>query len=147
MIYALLPIFAAMFYGVAFALLDRALQVTNVVTYLLLAAIIMLPMVIGVAAFRHEHISFDFISRWQDLALVMAAVLAPAIGWILTSYTIQNIGGAYAAFAEVSYPLFTVMFLFLFFGVKQFDWHLIVGGLMIIAGSALLVFGQVSKGA
>ena len=140
----LLPIGAAMFYGMGFALMDRALQVTNVVTYMLLGAIITVPLVGILAGVKHESVSFDFINRWQDLALVIAAVAAPAIGWFLTAYTIKNIGGAYAAFAEVSYPLFTILFLFLFFGIKQFDWHLLLGGLMVIVGSFVLVFGQLA---
>lgn len=142
---ALLPIFAALFYGMAFALMERALQTVNVVTYMLLGVIISLPLVMVLAAVRHEHISFDFLTRWQDVLLVTAAVIAPALGWFLTAYTIKSIGGAYAAFAEVSYPLFTILFLFLFFGIKQFDWHLLVGGLMVVAGSSILVLGQLGK--
>jgi drug/metabolite transporter (DMT)-like permease len=140
-----LPIGAAMFYGMGFALMDRALQVTNVVTYMLLGAIITVPLVGILAGTKHESVSFGFIHRWQDLALVIAAVLAPALGWFLTAYTIKNVGGAYAAFAEVSYPLFTILFLFLFFGIKQFDWHLLLGGAMVIIGSFILVFGQLSQ--
>lgn len=146
MIVALLPIIAAILYGMSFALMDRALQVTNVSSYLFFSVVIFLPMILALALFRHESISMDFVYRWQDMVLVAAAIIAPSLGWILTSYTIQNIGGGYAAFAEVSYPLFTILFLFLFFGIKQFDWHLLVGGLMVIVGSAILVLGQTAKG-
>ncbi len=138
----LLPIFAAMFYGMGFALMDRALQATNVVTYMILGALISFPLVGILAYTKREKVSFEFINSWQDIALVIAAVLAPALGWFLTAYTIKNIGGAYAAFAEVSYPLFTILFLFAFFGIKNFDWHLLVGGCMIILGSFILVMGQ-----
>lgn len=140
-----LPIGAAMFYGMGFALMDRALQATNVVTYMFMGAIISLPLVGALVVFKREKISFDFITSWENIALVVAAVLAPALGWFLTAYTIKNIGGAYAAFAEVSYPLFTILFLFLFFGIKQFDWHLLVGGVMVILGSFILVFGQLTQ--
>ena len=61
----LLPIGAAMFYGMGFALMDRALQVTNVVTYMLLGAIITVPLVGILAGVKHESVSFDFINPYM----------------------------------------------------------------------------------
>lgn len=147
MIYVFFPIAAAMFYGMAFALMERALQATNVVTYMVMSALVTLPLITILALIKKEAVSFDFLSSKASLAIVIAAVIAPAFGWFLTAYAIKNTNAAYAAFAEVSYPLFTILFLFLFFGIKHFDWHLFTGGLLVIAGSFILILGQLSKGA
>lgn len=142
MIYAFLPLGAAMLYGLAFALMERVLQVTNVFTYMLMGGILFLPMIGLLSILKKEPIDFGFLHDKSQLFMVFVAVVAPSLGWLLTAYTIKNVNASYAAFAEISYPLFTVLFAFLLLGVRQFDWHVLAGGALILIGSSVLVYGQ-----
>lgn len=145
MIFIFFPFIAAILYGLGFALLDRAFQVTNVITFMLLDILVGVPMILALVKFSPEPLSWDFLHNKNDLFLVIAAAATPTLGWFLTAYTIQNINAAYAAFSEVSYPLFTIFFLFLIFGIRHFDWHLLLGGSLVIIGSFILMMGQMSK--
>ncbi|MBL4803809.1 MAG: EamA family transporter [Alphaproteobacteria bacterium] len=146
MIYAILPIFAAMLYGLAFALMEKALQITNVVTYMLIGSAISIPLVLALVQIKKEPLDFGFLQNKMDALIVLLAVIAPAAGWFLTAYTIKNVNAGYAAFAEVSYPLFTIIFLFVLFGIKHFEWHLLLGGSLVMLGSFILVMGQMKAG-
>ena len=142
MIYAFFPIMAAMCYGLAFAFVEKAMETMNVVTYMLAGSVIGIVLAIGFAKIKGEPFDFAFMNDKTTLFYALMAILAPAIGWFLTIYAVKNTSASYAAFAEISYPLFTVLFLFLFFGVRHFDWTLLVGGGLIMLGSFILVYGQ-----
>lgn len=140
------PVIAAVLYGMSFALIERAMHSINVATYMFWGSVVGLVTVAGLWMFKGEKVSLTFTAQdsWS-VPIVFGAVVAPAVGWVLSIYAIKNISPAYAAFAEISYPLFTILFLFLFFGVKNFDWHIVLGGLMVLIGSFVLVLGQMSK--
>ena len=112
MIFVFFPIIAAVLYGFGFALMDRALQATNVITFMLIDVLVGLFLVLALIKISPEPLSFGFVSNKADLFIILAAVAVPTIGWFLSAYTIKNINASYAAFAEVSYPLFTILFLF-----------------------------------
>ena len=145
MIYAFFPIVAAMFYGLAFAFTESALKLTNVATYMIVSLGVLILTVFGLMYIKGEKADFAFAKNPADLAIVLVAVTAPALGWLLTTYGIKNVNASFAAFAEISYPLFTILFLFLFFGQRAFDWTTLVGGLLILTGSSVLVLGQLAK--
>jgi drug/metabolite transporter (DMT)-like permease len=142
MIYAFFPVFAAMLYGLAYAMADRAFKVTNITTYMLISYMFGLIMFLGVWKFKNEQISFSFLNNKYDALIVLASVSAPSLGWLFTMFAIQKTSASYAAFAEISYPLFTLLFLFLIFGIRHFDFSILVGGALVILGSAVLVSGQ-----
>lgn len=145
MIYAYFPIIAAMVYGLSFAFAEKALKITNTSTYMLFCCLSGLITVMAFMAVKREGLSFTFLNNKQDLMAMIFAVATPWIGWLFTVYAIKNTSAAYAAFAEISYPLFTVLCLILFFGVRQFDWHVLLGGAFILLGSFILVWGQSAK--
>ena len=145
MIYAFFPLLAAMFYGIAFAFTESALKVTNIATYMLISCGLLAITVVGLLKIKGESLKFDFLQNNADTWLVLVAVAAPSIGWLFTTYAIKNVNASYAAFAEISYPLFTVLALFLFFGLRSLDWSVAVGGLLILAGSSILIMGQLAK--
>ncbi len=141
-IYVFFPVFAAIFYGLAFAFTEKALKLTNITTYMLLNIIMSALIMLTFIKFKGEPLSFDFLKHKSSLAIVLTAVIAPSLGWIFTMFAIKTTSASYAAFAEISYPLFTVIFLFAFFGLRTIDWTTIAGGLLIMTGSFLMIWGK-----
>lgn len=142
MVYIFFPLFAAMFYGLAFAFTEKALKLVDISTYLILGALAGVAMASSLVVLRGQPLSFDFINNTKSLAVVAVAVLAPSFGWLFTMFAIKTTSASYAAFAEISYPLFTVLFLALFFGLRTLDWTIILGGALIMGGSFLMIWGQ-----
>ncbi len=125
-------------------MLSRVMQSLNVSTYLFLGSAAGVCMAFILWAFKGEAVSFGFLSeKPSTLLMVLGTIILPGFGWILSMYAVQNISPAYTAFAEISYPLFTLLFLFLLFGVKHFDGHVLAGGLLIMIGSFVMVYGQI----
>ena len=131
-----------MFYGLAFAFTEKALKLVDISTYLILGALAGVAMASSLVVLRGQPLSFDFINSTKSLAIVAVAVLAPSLGWLFTMFAIKTTSASYAAFAEISYPLFTVLFLALFFGLRSLDWTILLGGILIMSGSFLMIWGQ-----
>ncbi len=146
MIYAFFPIMAAMFYGLAFAFTEKAMQMINVVTYMIVGSVVTIIMALGLTLVKDEPVKWDFLNNKEAFIPVIVAVIAPALGWFFTIYAIKNTSAVYAAFSEISYPLFTLLFLFLFFGIRHFDWTILAGGSLVMIGSFILVYGQSAQG-
>ncbi len=142
MLTAFLPIIAAMFYGLSFAFTEKAMKIINVSTYLFWGGVLAFVSCVLLMKFKNESLMFDMGASWANFWIVTVAVTAPSIGWVFTIYAIKNINASYAAFAEISYPLFTLLFLFIFFGLRSLDWTVFLGGTFIMLGSFIMVWGQ-----
>lgn len=146
MLNAFLPILAATFYGLSFAFTEKAFKIINVSTYLFWGGVLAFTSCALLLKIKNESLIFDMGGSWSNFWIVAVAVTAPSIGWILTIFAIKNTSASYAAFAEISYPLFTLLFLFVFFGLRSIDWSVIAGGALIMIGSFIMISGQLSKG-
>ncbi len=142
MIFAFFPLIAAMSYGIAFAFSEHALKMTNVMTYMFLSSCVGLMSIFGLYFLKGERIEASFISDPRSILIVMIAVAAPSLGWLFTLFAVKNTNASYAAFAEISYPLFTVLALFIFFGYRMMAWQTLLGGVLIMIGSCIMVWGQ-----
>jgi len=140
MIYAFYPIFAAMLYGFAFAFTERALKLTNISTYMALSASAGMLVMVALIKLKGEALSFTFLESKSTAAIVLAAAIAPSLGWIFTMFAIKTTSATYASFTEISYPLFTLIFAF--FGLRTIDWTILLGGALIMTGSFIMVYGQ-----
>lgn len=145
MIYAFFPIFAAICYGLAFAFTERALKFTNLSTYMVLSALMGVVVMVGFVKLKGETVSFSFMESKTSALIVLTSVLAPTLGWVFTMFAIKTTSATYASFAEISYPLFTLMFLFTFFGLRSIDWTILAGGSLIMIGSFIMIYGQTGK--
>lgn len=142
MIYVFFPIIAAMCYGMAFAFMEKALKITNISTYMCLSALAGICVMFTVIKIKGEPLSFDFLTDKVNIAIVLTAVFAPTLGWLFTMFAIKTTSASYAAFAEISYPLFTLVFLFVFFGLRSVNWTVLMGGALIMLGSFIMIYGQ-----
>ncbi len=149
MIYALFPIFAAICYALAYIFDEKALEKVNVATLMLSITGIGLPLSLAavfiLAKTKGESVDFSFLSDSKLLAYIVFGALLGTLGFLFTLFAIQKTSASYTAFAEISYPLFTVLFLFLFFGARHFDWSLLLGGGLVLLGSIVLIYGQMRQ--
>jgi len=140
---AFFPFIAAAIYGLGFVFMERAMQSVSAGTFMLVDALVGIALVSSLFLFRIESFSSEVLQNRQTMLYLLAGAAAPGIAWLITIYAVKNISAAYATAGEVSYPLFTVLFLFLIFGVRNFDWTVLVGAALIIAGALILLSGQV----
>ncbi|MCB1783772.1 MAG: EamA family transporter [Alphaproteobacteria bacterium] len=143
-ILVLMPFFASAFYGLSYVFMERTLGVhLNPTTFLFfntLAEVIAIMLLIHV---QGEHLDIrSATSSWPIFLMVIAAATLPIGGWVLTIYSIRHLSALYTALAETSYPLFTLAFGFLIFGIRQFNMTTFLGGALILVGAGIMVYGK-----
>lgn len=139
MVYVFLPFLSAALYGLSYVLLEKLLSSVSMLSYMIASCFCMM-VTVGIFAFlRPDLLSFSFVSDKKILLLFLISTFVGIAGWVTTLVGLQNTSASYVAFAEISYPLFTVLFLFLLFNEYQLTWHSLVGGALVLAGSIVLV--------
>lgn len=144
MVYIFLPFLSAALYGLSYVLLDKILKEVPIVAFMLISSCILVITIGSFSLYKPDLFSISFMSD-KKIALIFFATIAINItAWITTLIALQNTSASYVAFAEISYPLFTILFLFLFFGENQFTWQSLLGGFLILVGSIVLVASQLT---
>jgi drug/metabolite transporter (DMT)-like permease len=147
MVYAFLPFMSAALYGLGYILIEKMLKGVPVLAYMVVNSLLFSIILVTIYLFRREQTSFEFLSDKKALALFLLTLAVNATAWVITLLSLKNNNATYTAFAEISYPLFTVLFLFIVFGVAQeWTWQSVLGSVLIFGGSVLLVFSHVSHG-
>ncbi len=142
--FLLLPFVASMMYGLGYVLLEKVAGVhINPASFMVLNMVTGLVFVLPLVFVKGEGINFSGIMEsWPVFAMVMVASIAPTIGWIASIYAIKNVSALYTALAETSYPLFTMAFGFLLFGIKHLNFMTFCGGALVLVGAMVMVYGQ-----
>ncbi len=147
MIYAFLPFISAALYGLGYILIEKMLKGVPVLAYMVVNSLLFSAILVTIYLFRREQTSFEFLGDKKTLALFLITLAVNAVAWVITLVSLKNNNATYTAFAEISYPLFTVLFLFVFFGIAHhWTWQSVIGSLLIFSGSVFLVWSQVSHG-
>lgn len=133
---------SAALYGLGYILIERILKTVPMVTYMLCNSLLFTAILLAVALMRREDVSFSFLSDRKMLALFLCTLAVNATGWVMTMVSLKKNSAVYTGFAEISYPLFTLLFLFLFFGMKQWGWQSMAGSALIFIGSVMLLLAQ-----
>ena len=145
MLYALIPFLSAAFYGLGYVLLERVLKSSvNILTYMVCSNIIFTCILAVIAIIRRADFQPSKLFEGNAMWLFLGSVLVNVAGWIITLNSLQKNTAVYTAFAEISYPLFSILFVAVLFGVRNFGWQSMLGSALIFAGSVLLVMAQSS---
>lgn len=142
MIFAFFPIIAAMCYGLAYAMTEKALKITNVGTYMTVNTLFGVIIILYLFTIKGEPLKIDFTTSPKDLWFILLSTAMPSIGWVFTMFAVKNTSAVYTSFAEISFPLFTLLFMFLLFGLRSIDWTILIGGGLIMTGSLIMIYGQ-----
>ena len=146
-IFVLLPFVASMCYGLSYIIMEKTLGVhMNPATFMTLNLVCNILVILALVFVKQENIDFSQVTASFSVALMVCiAAAAPTLGWVITIYSIKNMSALYTALAETSYPLFTLAFGLLIFGIKTPSLTTIGGGLLILAGAALMIYGKNSE--
>ncbi len=133
---------AALVWGIHYPLVDHALKKISPISVLLLTA---LPVFL-VAPFFYRTLAADY-AVWSGMAAgAKAAVLALALtsltGSLLLFLSIAGKNATLASLIEISYPVFVAGFAFVLFREVQINSSAIVGGLLVFAGVATIVWNN-----
>jgi drug/metabolite transporter (DMT)-like permease len=84
----------------------------------------------------------EFRSLGSDWIWLVVAIVASAAGGLLIYIAIGEKNATLASLIEISYPFFVAVFAWLFFRDIQFTWQTLVGGILILAGVAVVFLAE-----
>jgi drug/metabolite transporter (DMT)-like permease len=133
---------AAVVWGLHYPLLDQALDHVSLFSVLLLTAIpilVLIPFFLPqLAADARVLAALGWRERLPILGLAFTSLLASTL--LLASIDAKN--ATLAGLIETTYPLFIVVFAYLLFREFHLNAKVALGGALIMAGAAIVVWGS-----
>ncbi len=132
---------AAMLWGLTYAVSGRLLKDISVPTLLFLSSAVSTVAMFAYAVVT-KRLGGDLrtlASSRYLLSLMVASIAAYLLANVAISHSIAGKNATLAAIIEIAYPLSTALAAWLLFGEKQFTAATLAGGLLIVAGSAVIV--------
>lgn len=133
---------AAVVWGIHYPLIEFALRRVSLLTVLLLTA---LPVLLLVPFFGQVLLAdartlaqLGAGERWTVLSVALSSLLAT----VLLFLSIDGKNATMAGLIEISYPIFIVLFTWLLFREMHLTWTSALGGLLIMAGAAVVIMGS-----
>lgn len=132
---------AAVVWGIHYPLIEFALRRVSLMSVLLLTA---LPVLLLVPFFGRVLVAdartlaqLGAGERWTVVSVALSSLLAT----VLIFLSIDGKNGTMAGLIEISYPLVIVIFTWLLFREVHLTWTSALGGLLIMAGAAIVIIG------
>lgn len=132
---------AAGLWGFSYALSEQVLKETISPSVILLIYTFLATPVYFSIAYKNGSLSksFEKISHTPKLSFFLFLIAASYIVanfLIFKSVSLKN--ATLVAFIEISYPLFTALFVCLIAKETQLNWGTVIGGLLMMAGSLVI---------
>lgn len=145
--FLVLPFIAAMCYALGYVLVERSVGPSiSPASYMVVNTLAGIVFILALIFIKGEQLDFSGMTQgWPMFLTILIAAAAPSFGWVLSVYAIKNVSAIYTALGEASYPLFTLAFGFLLFGIKTVNLTTLIGGGLIMAGAFVMILGQQSQ--
>ncbi len=134
---------ASVIWGVSYAASGRAIERgISPVTFFFLYSVAGAALGLGslMATRRLAAVPSEIRGLGADWVWLAIAVVASAIGSLLIYLAIGKKNATVASLIEISYPFFVALFAWLFFKQVQAGVPTIVGGVLVLAGVAVIFF-------
>ena len=133
---------AAITWGIYYPLVDMALKRVSLYSVILLS---MIPVLLVMPLFI-KTLDND-ITTWKSLPLneqwVIACIgLIGLVGEVLVYLAISGKNATLASLIEMTYPVFVVLFAYLFYRQMDVTPSVMVGGMMILVGAGLIIYNN-----
>ena len=135
-------ILAAVTWGVTYTIDEKLLRSSSPAVLLFLHGFFNMLIALPIVLYREGPGAFlRVVDDRSMLGLLVVAQILAALAGLFIYIGIDKLGAARSSIFEIAYPLFVVLFCWLAYGTKLQPSTLLGGGL-IFAGSALIIFNQ-----
>jgi len=141
-LWAILAFSASILWGLSYAISGKLMQEGMTPSFLTaFCTVVTLPFYLFILMkFGNLQGNIDLLAankKYIWLLLVESAAIITGVFLIYMS--IQQKNATYSSVIEITYPVFVCFFVWLLFRDIQLNWNLALGGLMIFAGSAIVL--------
>lgn len=140
-IYVVLPLMAAVLYGLNYAILGNVLKTISLATFLFVTLVISIACTAVYMWFQRGQIDLVQLKTHPKLfLLLLLGSLAAWLAWFISATVIKNVNPTFAAIGEVAYPVFVPIFAYFIFAEKQWDMPTLVGGGLVFLGLFVMIY-------
>ncbi len=134
----------AIVWGIGYALSEKVMhQGVSPFFFLLVEFLIFIPILL-VLNIKTDGIRESTQALYQGNTVLwisfVGAIIAFILGNIFIMQAINLKNATYANLIEISYPVFTILFTYLFFKNFHLNWTTLAGGALIFCGALLIVY-------
>ncbi len=133
---------AAVTWGIYYPLADMALKKVSIYSVILLS---MIPVLLVLPVFiKTVSNDFDTVRRlpWNEQWVFLVLGLIGLAGEVLVYIAITGKNATLASLIEMTYPVFVVIFAYLFYREMHVTPSVFVGGLLILTGAAIIIYNN-----
>ena len=133
---------AAIIWGIHYPLIDFAMKRLSVYSVLLISVLpvlFLMPMFLRDVA---RDVEVFKLLPTNEQWLVAAIGLTSTLGAVLLYLSVNSKNATVASLIEITYPVFVVLFAYLFFRQVHVNTSVILGGLMILIGAGLIIYNN-----
>ena len=133
---------AAIIWGIHYPLIDFAMKRLSVYTVLLISVLpVLFLMPVFIRDLARDVDVFKLLPT-NEQWLVAAIGLTSTLGAVLLYLSVNSKNATLASLIEITYPVFVVLFAYLFFRQVHVNTSVILGGLMILVGAGLIIYNN-----
>jgi len=133
---------AAIVWGIHYPLIDFAMKRLSVYTVLLISVLpVLFLMPVFIRDLARDVDVFKLLPT-NEQWLVAAIGLTSTLGAMLLYLSVNSKNATLASLIEITYPVFVVLFAYLFFRQVHVNTSVILGGLMILLGAGLIIYNN-----
>ena len=133
---------AAIIWGIHYPLIDFAMKRLSVYTVLLISVLpVLFLMPVFIRDLARDVDVFKLLPT-NEQWLVAAIGLTSTLGAVLLYLSVNSKNATLASLIEITYPVFVVLFAYLFFRQVHVNTSVILGGLMILIGAGLIIYNN-----
>ena len=133
---------AAIIWGIHYPLIDFAMKRLSVYSVLLISVLpvlFLMPMFLRDVA---RDVEVFKLLPTNEQWLVAAIGLTSTLGAVLLYLSVNSKNATLASLIEITYPVFVVLFAYIFFRQVHVNTSVILGGLMILIGAGLIIYNN-----
>ena len=133
---------AAVTWGIYYPLVDMALKRISLFSVMLLSLLpVLLMMPLFLKTVSDDVATVKMLPASEQLIIASLGLIG-LFGEVMVYIAISGKNATLASLIEMSYPLFVVVFAYLFYRQMHVTPSVLIGGLMILMGSGLIVYNN-----
>lgn len=138
----ILALIGAVLWGLHYPLLEKALEFLSPLTIMFMVSSVM-AISIGIL---HKELYSEIVTlsgeSTKNKLFLLGVILTEFAAIYMVTKAISQGNATYVSLIEISYPVFVIIFGYLLFKVNHFNGPIIIGSIMIFAGTALIVLNE-----
>jgi len=143
MTWLFLALLTAIFWGLTYASTEQVTRFVDPKTYLTFSCVVG-AILYSLWGYFDGTLSKDLNTGGlqKGIGFALLASLAAFIASYCSVAAVKLGGASYASIVEISYPVWVVAFLWLMTGANTLSWNMVIGGLVIFAGTTIVLLGK-----